>query len=379
LAHRATTGGSTKPAIPEQPAWTRDENARPIEDAGDQPVSLLSLIIVLLRQRWIVAACTLIGLVLAAQSRVFSPRVYTSTATFIPVATKMPSSLSGIAAQLGIGMSTADAVESPQFYIELLQSREILTPVVQSTFQIPTATGVKSENLVQWYGLAGRPRGVANAEAIRELTKRIVAGASLKSGVVSVSVTDASPVVAQQIIARMLDQVARFNEARRIEKAAAEREFTASQLAETDAALRAAESRLRDFMEVNRVRVSPALQLEQERLQREVNMRQELYTATAQAYQQVKIEELRNARSISVIESPEVPPIANPRGLLKTTLLGSLVGFLVGSLLALFREYLLKTRLVRPREGEEFRALKRALWQDLRSPLQSFRRRKLAT
>jgi uncharacterized protein involved in exopolysaccharide biosynthesis len=318
-------------------------------------------------------------LLLAAQSKVFAPRGYTSTATFIPVATKMPTSLTGIAAQLGIGLSTADAAESPQFYIELIQSREILTPVVQSTFQIPTDNGVKSATLIQWYGLANRPRSVANAEAIKELTKRMVTGTSLKSGVVTVSVTDASPVVAQQIIARMLDQVTRFNESRRLEKAAAEREFTASQLAETDAALRAAETRLRDFMELNRVRVSPALQLEQDRLQREVNMRQELYTATAQAYQQVKIEELRNARSISIIESPEVPPIPNPRGVLKATLLGSLVGFLVGSLLALFREYVQRTRLVRPREGEEFRALRRALWQDLRSPLKSFRRRKLAT
>jgi uncharacterized protein involved in exopolysaccharide biosynthesis len=375
-----TTGASSKQAIPEQPVWTREEPARPIEDAGDQPVSLLSLINVLLRHRFIVALCALIGLVLAAQSRAFVPRSYTSTATFIPVATKMSTNLNGLAAQLGIGLSTADAVESPQFYIELIQSREILTPVVQSTFQIPTTGGVKSENLIQWYGLTDRPRGVATAETIRELTKRMVVGASLKSGVVTVSVTDASPVVAQQIIARMFDQVMRFNETRRLERAAAEREFTATQLAEASAALRAAESRLRDFMEVNRVRVSPSLQLEQERLQREVGMRQELYTATAQAYQQVKIEELRNARSISIIEPPEVPPIANPRGLLKAVMLGSLVGFLVGSLIALFREYLSKTRLVRPQEGEEYRALKRALWQDIRSPFKSFRkRRKLAT
>ena len=379
MAHRATTGASTKPSIPEQPGWTRDESARPLEDAGDQPVSLLSLLNVLLRHRWLVAACTLLGLVLAAQSKIFSKPGYTSTATFIPVATQAPSSLGGLAAQLGIGLSTAAAAESPQFYMELLGSREILTPVIQSVFQIPTGAGVKNENLIQWYGLDDKPRALATAEAMRELTKRTVTGASLKSGVVSVSVTDASPVVAQQIVSRMLDQVARFNEERRREKAADEREFTAGQLAESDAALRAAEGRLRDFMEINRVRNSPALSLEQERLQRDVSMRQELYTATAQAYQQVKIEEMRNARSISIIESPEVAPIANPRGLLKATILGAFVGLLIGSLLALFREYLIKTRLVRPREGEEFRALKKALWQDIRSPIRSFRRRKLAT
>jgi uncharacterized protein involved in exopolysaccharide biosynthesis len=377
LPPRPTTGASTKTAIPEQPAWTREENARPIEDAGDQPVSFLSLINVLLRHRWLVAACTVIGLLLAAQSKLFSRPSYTSTATFIPVATKAPSSLTGMAAQLGIGISTSEAIESPQFYIELLQSREILAPVIQSQFQIPTPNGVISQNLMQWYGLADRPSGLAKTETARELAKRIGVGASLKSGIVSLSVSDASPAVAQQIVARMLAEVSRFNQARRHEKAAAEREFTASQLAETDAALRVAESRLRNFLELNRVRNSPALALEQERLQRDVTMRQELYTATAQAYQQVKIEEARDARSISIIESPEVPPISNPRGLLKAIVLGSLVGFMIGSLLALLREYFLKSQLVRPREGEEFRALRTALWRDLRSPLKAFRRRNL--
>ena len=376
MAPRPTTGASTKSAIPEQPAWTREEHARAIEDAGDQPVSVLSLINVLLRHRLLVGVCVVIGLLLSAQSKIFSGRSYTSSATFIPVATKAASNLTGLAAQLGIGLSSGDAAESPQFYLELLQSREILNPVIQSVFDIPTGNGVIKRNLVQWYGLGDRATGLTIAEAGRELKDRMVVGASLKSGVVSLTVSDASPVVAQQIIIRMLAQVAHFNETRRHEKAAAEREFTATQLAESDAALRAAESRLREFLEVNRVRNSPALSLEEERLQRAVSMRQQLYTATAQAYQQVKIEELRDARSISVVESPEVPPIANPRGLVKAIVLGSLVGFLIGSLLALVREYFLKTNIVRPREGEEYRALKRELWQDLRSPLKAFRRRK---
>jgi uncharacterized protein involved in exopolysaccharide biosynthesis len=379
LTPRPTAGASNKTAIPDQAAWNREEHARAIEDAGDQAVSFLGLMNVLLRHRLLVGACILIGLALSAQAKFFAKPGYTSSATFIPVATKMPSNLSGIAAQLGIGLSTGDAAESPQFYIELLQSREILNPVIQSQFQIRTPTGVKSEDLIQWYGIEERPRSLATAIAMRELTKRTVVATSIKSGIVSLSVTDASPVVAQLIVSRMLDEVSRFNETRRHDRAAAEREFTASQLVETDAALRAAESRLRDFMELNRVRNSPALSLEQERLQRDVSMRQDLYTATAQAYQQVKIDELREARSISIVEPPEVPPIANPRGLLKAIVLGSMVGFLIGGLLAMFREYVFQSHVVRPREGEEFRELRRALWEDLRSPIKAFRRKKLAT
>ena len=100
------------------------------------------------------------------------------------------------------------------------------------------------------------------------------------------------------------------------------------------------------------------------------------YTATAQAYQQVKIEELRNSRSISIIESPEVHAIDNPRGLLKAIILGAMVGFLIGSLIALLREHIAKAHLVRPREGDEFRTLRKKLWQELRSPVRTIRQRK---
>jgi len=355
---------------------SRDEAIVSSEGDPEQPVSLLSLVNVLLRRRWLIALCTLVGLLLGAKSKAFSGRSYTSTTTFIPVAARSPSNLSGLAAQLGIGVQTTDPSQSPQFYVELLTSREVLRPVVLEKFSARTPTGIVSRNLVQWYGLDAKPAATATSEAIRELSERIELKTSFKTGIVTLRGTDASPVVAQEINKRLLVQVSLFNEARRQQRAAAEREFTASQLAESDAQLRASERRMRDFLELNREYRAPKLSLEQERLQRDVLMRQELYTATAQAYQQVKIEELRNAPSISIIEPPDLPVLPNPRGLAKAIVLGALVGFMIGVLLAILREYFLKTQMIRPEEGREFRALKRAFWADLRSPLSAFRRRK---
>ncbi|HXG72786.1 MAG TPA: Wzz/FepE/Etk N-terminal domain-containing protein [Gemmatimonadaceae bacterium] len=348
----------------------------PSEGDAEQPVSLLSLVNVLLRRRWLIAVLTLAGLLLGAKSKAFSGRSYTSTTTFIPVASRAPSQLSGLAAQLGMGAQPGDPSQSPQFYVELLTTPTVLRPVVLEKFSVQTPTGIMSRNLVQWYGLDAKPAEQATSEAIRTLSQSLEVTTSFKTGIVTLRATDASPLIAQEILRRLLVQVSLFNEARRQQKAAAEREFTASQLAESDAQLRASERRMREFLELNREFRAPKLSLEQERLQRDVVMRQELYTATAQAYQQIKIEELRNAPIISIIEPPALPVVPNARGLAKATVLGALVGFMIGVLLAIVREYFLKTQIVRPDEGREFRALKRAFWADLRSPLSAFRRKK---
>jgi len=362
--------------MPEHVSRSRDDASLSPEGDVEQAVSLLSLVNVLLRRRWLIAVCTLIGLLLSGRSKVFSDRTYTSTTSFVPAAARAPSNLSGLAAQLGIGVQAGDPSQSPQFYVELLTSREVLRPVVLQKVSVKTPTGIVATNLVEWYGLNEKAPENATSEAINELRNRLDIKTSFKTGIVTMKATDASPLIAQEINRRLLEQVSLFNEGRRQQRAAAEREFTASQLAESDAQLRTAERRMSDFLELNREFRAPKLALERERLQRDVLMRQELYTATAQAYQQVKIEELRNAPSISIIEPPELPVVGNARGLAKSIVLGALVGFMIGVLLAILREYFLKTQAVRPEEGREFRALKRALWSDLRSPLSAMRRGK---
>jgi uncharacterized protein involved in exopolysaccharide biosynthesis len=284
-----------------------------------------------------------------------------------------------LAAQLGISADAGDAGQSPQFYVELLSSREILRPVAESQFRVIKEGRPVLIDLVTWYGLAGKPRPKALEDAIRELRGRITAAPSLKTGIVALSVVDASPVISQAIASRLLAQMARFNEMRRHQSASAEREFTATQLAESDAQLRAAENRLKSFLELNRqYATSPTLSLEQERLQREVAMRQQLYTSTALAYQQVKVDELRDAPTISIIEPPEIPTTPNPRGLLKAIVLGTLVGLTLGALLAFLREYFANAQALTPDEGEEYRALKRALWQEIRAPFRALKRGRTA-
>ena len=75
---------------------------------------------------------------------------------------------------------------------------------------------------------------------------------------------------------------------------------------------------------------SPQLTFENDRLERQVFMRQELVTAMAQAYEQARIDEVRNTPLITVIDRPEPAALPDPRWLLEIVLglsLGMMVGF----------------------------------------------------
>ena len=119
-------------------------------------------------------------------------------------------------------------------------------------------------------------------------------------------------------------------------RARAERTFAEGRQAEALAELRAAESDLLEFLTTNRdVTGSPALVARRERLQREVTMRQTVYTSLRQSYEQSRLEEVRDTPTITVVEDALLPARPDSRKLLQKLVLASAIGLLLGGFLAL--------------------------------------------
>ena len=77
--------------------------------------------------RWRIAAYFVVGALLAGGIVWVLPRAWVSVASFIPE-TSNSSQVSGIAADLGIGTG-ASVGESPDFYVELLRSDDVLRSI----------------------------------------------------------------------------------------------------------------------------------------------------------------------------------------------------------------------------------------------------------
>jgi uncharacterized protein involved in exopolysaccharide biosynthesis len=342
------------------------------ESAGSE-ISLIRLLSIVLAHRSMVIICSVLLFLLVVVVALILPRSYTVAASFTPQSERLASSLAGIAAQFGVPLPATDAGASPDFYIELLQSRRILGETMKARYTFPTDTGEVSGTLVDIFEIEGETEGERDEMALRRFRGMITADLDRPSGVVTFEVETFNPQLSAQVAKRLLDQLNRFNLETRQSQAAAERRFTEVRLAEAKGELLEVENRLQAFLEVNRdLGTSPLLRFRQERLEREVSIRQAVVSALAQNFEQARIDEVRDIPVITIVEEPEAPALPDSRMLLLRGLLALVAGALLGSLLAFFMAFVRASRTDTADELDEFRRLKRATARDIRRPWRLF-------
>ncbi|MGI8546430.1 MAG: Wzz/FepE/Etk N-terminal domain-containing protein [Gemmatimonadaceae bacterium] len=327
---------------------------QPVEAAVER-ISLIGLVNVLLRHRVGIAASGLLLALVLAVPTLFAKRTYTAVASFVAQGRHMSGGAQGLAAQFGILASGADASDSPPFYVELLKSPAILGEIAAMKYR--TSGSQLDSNLVERYGGDKPTAAERRQRAIDHLGRMVKAQASAPTNIITVDVTAETPGLSATILQNLLSQVNEFNLHRRQGQAAAEKEFAEARLSETNGELHAAEDRLRMFLDVNKVRTAPELNLEEDRLRRAVQMRQQLYTSLAESYQSAKLEEARDIPLISVIDPVEVPPTADPRGFLKRFMIGLLAGLTIATVVVYVREYFRAATADDPAARAEFEDL----------------------
>lgn len=337
----------------------------------DQPkeISAVSFVNVLLRHRMMILLMTLAFGFYAGYKSITSSKRYTAHAQFMPKGARGSGQLGGIAAQFGINISGGDAMNSPQLYTDLLEMRTILWPVAQKTYRVRhPERGVIEGDIIRIFNIQGR-QNVREARAVNALRGAVHSTVVAKTGVIQMSVSTGYPELSLALATNVLAQLNEYNLSNRQQTAALEREFVERQVREKESELRVAEAQLESFLENNRqYRTSPQLTLEYGRLQRVVDMRQTLFQRMTEAYENARIEEVRNLPVISVIEAPELPIGPDARGGVRRTGIGLLTGFVLAVLLAFVRDRFARTRATGSDEVIEFAALKREAIGDLTHP-----------
>lgn len=332
-------------------------------------ISAVGLLNVVLRHRVMIATLMLLFGFYNGFRSITSAKHYTVESQFMVKGARASGQLGGLAAQLGINLGGGDAGQSPQFYLDLLEAKAILWPVAQKTYTVKTDTGVVTGDLIKIFNIKDPRPIVRRAKVIDALKGAISSTTSLKTGVITVLVHAGRPDLAVQISNNLLDQVNVYNLGRRQEQAAGERAFVQRQVDEKRAELREAEGEMKDFLESNRLYTqSPELILERNRLQRQVDMRNGIYTSMLQAYETARIEEVRDLPVISVIEPPEMPIQPDARGGVKKTAIGLAIGLVLGVLIAFFRDKMAANREAQTDDFVEFSELKKAAIADLIHP-----------
>ncbi|MEP6835781.1 MAG: Wzz/FepE/Etk N-terminal domain-containing protein [Gemmatimonas sp.] len=327
---------------------------------GDNEVSLISLLTLLLRRRATIVWSSILCAALFTGYSLIGDRTWTTATSFFPQGKKAGGNLSALAAQFGVGVSGSDANESPNFYADLVKSRAILTTVVDSS--------VPRVDIADAFKIKLTDPTLRRDMAIKSLNNAITVSTNAKTGVVTMRVSTRSAPLSANISTQLLDLLNRFNQNTRRGQASAEREFTEGRLAVVKKELRAAEDERSRFLQNNKVITSAQLQVEQERLDSEVRLQRELYTNLAKSFEQAKIDEVRDTPVITVVERPEISARPDTRGIATKGVVSLIAGFVLGIILALVFEGFTSEPGSRSAAQVEFSRLGRATLRDFRRP-----------
>ena len=278
------------------------------------------------------------------------PRWYTATTTFTPQETSSNvlssgglAGLAGLAGQFGISIAPGGE-DSPDFFAKVLTSQELLTNTVQSQFDDPNANvpGPK-QTLLTILDAGGDTDRERIGKAIRKFEKLIVVSVDKRSGIVSLEVELRSPELAAAVANRMIELLNAFDLDRLKLQSREQRTFIGERLTQAQAELDQTEGTLLHFLQSNRrYGDSPLLTFQADRLQRKVQLRQDILLTLQREFEQARIAEVRDTPVLTIIDTATPPDKkSSPK-----ILLNLLVATILGALLAMFLAYLSESRAI---------------------------------
>ena len=357
---------------PDRVVPARFPSGRPRHTEGPrEETSLLAFLTVLMRHRATLAIASAVGFGVFGLHAATEARLYQSVATFVVQSRASRSQVPGVAAQLGISLGGgSDLSHSAMFYTELATARSILRRVAAREYSVTTDTGTLRGNLATFYAAEERRPRVAMAITVDRLAGSVWASTSPRADIVALRVRSPQPQLASQIASNIVAELEAYSVSRWRAQAIAERGFVESLLADAQARLNQSEEQLSTFRQINReYRNSPQLRLEDDRLTRNVSMRQQVYTSLVSTFEEARIEEMRNVAPLAIVEPPETPVSPETGTAARRTLLGLAVGLFAGILVAFLKERMDEKRAGSTRALAEYSALKSQLGGSFRRVL----------
>ena len=338
--------------------------------SADGEVNPLALLNVLLRRWRILVVLPFVAAVIAAAYSLRVTPMYTATTRFIPELGSQGSGLSGLAgmaAQLGISLGGgASGNQSPEFYAEILTSREIVQRVLLSTYQDPRegkSLGDKA-TLLDIFEIEALDSATLFEKGIEEGSDMASARVDNRTNIVELTVDAVDPVLVAAVANRFIESLEEFNASTRQSRARERRRFVEERVAESETELRRREEVMKTFLEGNRTwQQSPNLLFEEGRLRSEVQIQREVFLTLRREYEAARIEEVDETPVFTVIERA-VPPLlrSRPARTRLVLMVAALFGML-SVLLAYAAEYIGRLRKEGEAEYVELAGLLRQMWE----------------
>ena len=314
----------------------------------EDTISLSDILLTLAEQLKVIVLTTFICVFLTFTYVQFIQQPqYVSWATVLLPENKMGSlgGLAGLASQFGVNVpmgATAD-LSSPSLYPELLRSRTFAEQILDKEFYLDKYGKKLSLLAILTHGdeapKLDRDKLIANA--VNKLNVGILAfDLDPKSTFSVIKVTAEDPLFAKELAEVVLAELESLNRYFKSETVSEKNTFIENRIASVEGDLEASEQALKDFNERNRQISSPALQLEQERLERGVEIQKGIYLTLKQQLELAKIEEVQETSVVQVLDRPTVAFYPSNKNLVLGVVLSLILGGGLGIMIGFIRSYI---------------------------------------
>ncbi|PKG75879.1 LPS O-antigen length regulator [Shewanella sp. GutCb] len=227
---------------------------------SDDVIDLRELLAVIWQGKWLIIAITAVFAIGSVIFAIMQPNTYKSEALLAPASEEQSGGLSALAGQFGGLASMAGinlgggGVDKTQMAIEVIKSRQFASQFIRKHNILPDLMAVEKWNVNdstlvyddelydigknEWVRVVKAPYKPEPSlqEAYKEFIKVISVNSAKDTGMVTVSVEHLSPVIAQQWVAWLIEDINSVMKERDVAEANRSREFLNKQIALTNVA-----------------------------------------------------------------------------------------------------------------------------------------------
>lgn len=265
-------------------------------------VDLVEVVKKLWRNRKLISFVTIFFMIIGIIYALFATPIYKSTLTMYPASggEKM-GGLASMAASFGI--STGDSNET--YNIEdVVKSRTIAREVVLHKWK--TKKYDKPVSLIEFSGEEVKDTLKALYKAIKNYGKIVTISSNKKTGLITLNVESEDPILSAEIGNYLGKAVTEYVQEYQGTKTIKNIEHINKRLLTVNNELIDVEEKLKTFQIKNRDMSSPQIQLEFGRLQRKLQIKQQVYLTLNQQIELAQIENIKKSSVINILDRAEV-------------------------------------------------------------------------
>ncbi len=315
---------------------------------GDKEIGISDILVTLAEQLKIILFMPFVSVFLTFTYIMFIQEpVYTSKATILLPAANSPlgagSGLSGLASQFGVNVPNNSGqadLSSPYLFPDLFSSRTFAEKVLDQEIYSEEYGKTLSLLAIFTYG-DGSPSKkrdilIANAMGIfRGMVKLNYSEISFSTIQVTTKNALFSKKLAEVVITQ-LEEINRYYKSQSVREKAF---FIDERVKSVKSDLIQAEQTLKLFRQQNQQVSSPALQLELDRLNRDIDIKKGIYLSLKQQFELAKIEEVQTGSILQVLDKPLTPLGPSNKKIKVNVLIAGVLGIGLGIIIGFIRSF----------------------------------------